>query len=128
VIYNIVQLIPSRVLIFQLLSKEWGKPQLVGCAGKMIVTMNNIATVSGFQFVIMDSADIFVGTGVISSLTGWTISGNELESGGYSVVGFSMTGAPIPAGSVTTFELALTVDTEALSGNYPVSISYSYWG
>ncbi len=92
----------------------------VGCVGKMVVTMNNSATVSGFQFVIMDSADIFIGTGVISSLTGWTISGNELESGGYRVVGFSMSGATIPASSVTTFEVALTVDNAAVPGDYPV--------
>ncbi len=92
----------------------------VGCAGKMVVTMNNSSTVSGFQFVIMDSADIFVGTGVSSSLTGWTISGGELESGGYRVVGFSMSGDTIPAGSVTTFEVALTVDTAAVPGDYPV--------
>jgi len=92
----------------------------VGCAGKMVVTMNNSATVSGFQFVIMDSADVFVGTGVTSSLTGWTISGNELESGGYRVVGFSMSGDTIPSGSVTTFEVALTVDTTAVPGDYPV--------
>ncbi len=92
----------------------------VGSAGKMVVTMNNSATVSGFQFVIMDSADIFVGTGVTSSLSGWTMSGSELESGGYRVVGFSMSGATIPAGSVTTFEVALTVDTAAVPGDYPV--------
>jgi len=94
----------------------------VGGTGVLNVTVDNTETIAGFQFTILDSADVFTGSSVSSSLSGWTVSGNE-DDGLYTVIGFSMTGATIDAGSQTTFEIELVVRADAELGDYPVIFS-----
>ncbi len=95
---------------------------MAGEPAEILVVVENVATIGGFQFDLVDSADIFIGTGVSSTLSNWNISGNELDNGAYRVIGFSMTGDTIAAGSTVEFTLDVDVYPEAGMGYYPVFV------
>jgi hypothetical protein len=90
---------------------------------EVVIRMENEVSVGGFQFDVVDSADVFKVTKVTSSLpAAWSLGYNELVSGDARIVVYNMMGDSIVAGTVTTITLEVEVDSTAEHGVYPITL------
>ena len=85
------------------------------------ISMSSTVDVGGFQFTLTDNPEILSVTGASGGLAGGAGFMMSTNPGGM-VLGFSMTGATIPAGDGTLVEVALNIsgDASTLSLTSPV--------
>ena len=87
------------------------------------ILMSTFTPIAGFQFDIVDSADIF--TGIMCNNPfgdGWDVHSAELDNGAFRVLATATSGALLPDSS--EFILSITVETnsDVQAGSYPVSL------
>lgn len=81
------------------------------------ILMSNSTDVAGFQFDLVDSADIFQVSDVNNPFgSGWDVKFNELSSGAAVIFYYGF----IPENSVNELVLTVQADSNAQSGAYPV--------
>ena len=85
------------------------------------ILMSNSTDVAGFQFDLVDSADIFQVTAVHNPFgTDWDVQFNELDNGAVRILCSNSLGGLIPENSVNDLVLTVRADSNAQSGTYPV--------
>ncbi|MBU4444742.1 T9SS type A sorting domain-containing protein, partial [bacterium] len=85
------------------------------------ILMSNSTDVAGFQFELVDSADIFQVSDVHNPFgTDWDVQFNELGNGAVRILCSNSSGGLIPENSVNDLVLTVQADSNAQSGSYPV--------
>ncbi len=85
------------------------------------ILMSNSIDVAGFQFDLVDSADIFQVSDVNNPFgTDWNVQFNELGDGTVRILYYRFSGELIPENSVNELVLTIRADSNAQSGTYPV--------
>jgi len=85
------------------------------------ILMSNSADVTGFQFDLVDSADIFQVSDVYNPFgSEWDVQFNELGNGAVRILCSNFSGELIPQNSVNNLVLTVKADSNALSGTYPI--------
>jgi len=85
------------------------------------ILMSNSTDVAGFQFDLVDSADIFQVAAVSNPFgSTWDFEFNELSNGAVRILCSNSSGGLIPENSVNELVLTVQADSNAQSGTYPV--------
>jgi len=86
------------------------------------ILMSNSIDVAGFQFDLVDSADIFQVTDLNNPFgSEWNVKFNELSNGAARIIYYSSSRELIPKNSVNDLVLTVRADSNAQSGAYPAS-------
>ncbi|MBL7067494.1 MAG: T9SS type A sorting domain-containing protein [Candidatus Marinimicrobia bacterium] len=85
------------------------------------ILMSNSTDVAGFQFDLVDSADIFQVTAVSNPFgSTWDVDSSEISNGAVRILCSNSSGGLIPENSVNKLVLTVQADSNAQSGTYPV--------
>lgn len=90
---------------------------------RVSILMYTWSPVAGFQFDILDSADIFRGLSCQHSFgDNWDVNCVEMENGAARVLALATDGVPLPDSVEYALDMEIEINPEVQPGPYPVSI------